>query len=147
MNEEDKIHINSFKFYDRNVKNGGGLMNYLMNYKERLKQYLEEDVIYSEYKNGKCDMSDFDKFCIEHCKDIECLLNEVEEQKEVIQTYETLLKTNIEENKQLKEQLQQKEDIINKAKEFIIKYQRKDEFLNLNEWQKRELLEILDRKE
>lgn len=48
-----------------------------MNYKERLKQYLEEDVIYSEYKSGKCDMSDFDKFCIEHCKDIECLLNEV----------------------------------------------------------------------
>lgn len=55
-----------------------------MNYKERLKQYLEEDVIYSEYKSGKYDMSDFDKFCIEHCKDIECLLNEVEEQKEVI---------------------------------------------------------------
>lgn len=55
-----------------------------MNYKERLKQYLEEDTIYSEYKSGKCDMSDFDKFCIEHCKDIECLLNENEEQKEVI---------------------------------------------------------------
>ena len=55
-----------------------------MDYKERLKQYLEEDVIYSEYKSGKCDMSDFDKFCIEHCKDIECLLNEVEELKEVI---------------------------------------------------------------
>ena len=55
-----------------------------MDYKERLKQYLEEDVIYSEYRSGKCDMSDFDKFCIEHCKDIECLLNENEEQKEVI---------------------------------------------------------------
>lgn len=54
-----------------------------MDYKERLKQYLEEDVIYSEYKSGKCDMSDFDKFCIEHCKDIECLLNEVQELKEV----------------------------------------------------------------
>lgn len=55
-----------------------------MDYKERLKQYLEEDTIYTEYKSGKCDMSDFDKFCIEHCKDIECLLNENEEQKEVI---------------------------------------------------------------
>ena len=51
-----------------------------MNYKERLKQYLEEDVIYTEYKSGKCDMSDFDNFCIEHCKDIECLLNENEKQ-------------------------------------------------------------------
>ena len=55
-----------------------------MDYKERLKQYLEEDTIYSEYKSGKCDMSDFDKFCIEHCKDIERLLNEVQEYKEVI---------------------------------------------------------------
>ena len=55
-----------------------------MDYKERLKQYLEEDTIYSEYKSGKCDMSDFDKYCIEHCKDIECLLNENEKQKEVI---------------------------------------------------------------
>lgn len=52
--------------------------------KERLKEYIENDVIYTEYKSGKCDMSDFDKFCIEHCKDIECLLNEVQELKEVI---------------------------------------------------------------
>ena len=55
-----------------------------MNYKERLREYIENDDIYTEYKSGKCDMSDFDKFCIEHCKDIECLLNENEEQKEVI---------------------------------------------------------------
>lgn len=55
-----------------------------MNYKERLREYIENDEIYTEYKSGKCDMSDFDKFCIEHCKDIECLLNENEEQKEVI---------------------------------------------------------------
>ena len=52
--------------------------------KERLREYVENDDIYTEYKNGKCDMSDFDKFCIEHCKDIECLLNEVQELKEVI---------------------------------------------------------------
>lgn len=55
-----------------------------MDYKERLREYVENDDIYTEYKSGKCDMSDFDKFCIEHCKDIECLLNENEEQKEVI---------------------------------------------------------------
>ena len=29
-------------------------------------------------------MSDFDKFCIEHCKDIECLFNENEELNERI---------------------------------------------------------------
>ena len=52
--------------------------------KERLREYVENDDIYTEYKSGKCDMSDFDKFCIEHCEDIECLLNEVQELKEVI---------------------------------------------------------------
>ena len=52
--------------------------------KERLREYVENDDISTEYKSGKCDMSDFDKFCIEHCKDIECLLNEVQELKEVI---------------------------------------------------------------
>lgn len=52
--------------------------------RERLKQYLEDDVIYTEYKSGKMVMSDFDKFCIEHCKDIESLLNEVQEYKDVI---------------------------------------------------------------
>lgn len=29
-------------------------------------------------------MSDFDKFCIEHCKEIECLLNDVQKYKDVI---------------------------------------------------------------
>ena len=45
-------------------------------------------------------------------EDLENLYKENKQQKEVIQTYETLLKTNIEENKQLK-------DKINKVVEFI----------------------------
>lgn len=36
-----------------------------------------------------------------------------------------------------------KGDRIDKAIEYIEKHKRKDEFLNLNEWQTRELLEIL----
>lgn len=63
--------------------------------KERLREYVENDDIYSEYKNGKCDMSDFDKFCIEHCKDIECLLNEVQEYKDVIDKAIEIIKDNI----------------------------------------------------
>ena len=69
-----------------------GKVSEKMDYKERLKEYIENDVIYSEYKSGKCDMRDFDKFCIEHCKDIECLLNENEEQKEVIDKAFNILK-------------------------------------------------------
>lgn len=86
-----------------------------MNYKERLKQYLEEDTIYSEYKSGKCDMSDFDKFCIEHCKDIECLLNEVEEQKEVIDKAVELLGNYRHYSTPDEKQNRDNEDLVDKA--------------------------------
>ena len=41
-----------------------------------LKEYIAEDEIYQKYKKEGItpDMSDFDKFCISHCKDIESLL-------------------------------------------------------------------------
>lgn len=46
----------------------------------RLKEYIEKDEVYQAYKNGKLtNASDFDKFCIEHCKDIEELLEERKE--------------------------------------------------------------------
>ena len=86
-----------------------------MDYKERLKQYLEEDTIYSEYKSGKCDMSDFDKFCIEHCKDIECLLNEVEEQKEVIDKAVELLGNYRHYSTPDEKQNRDNEDLVDKA--------------------------------
>lgn len=51
-----------------------------MNNKERLRSYIEEDPLYVEYKNGvNMAVSDFDRFCISHCEDIEDLLDEVEE--------------------------------------------------------------------
>ena len=48
-----------------------------MNCKERLKEYINKDKIYQHYKQNKLiNFSDFDKFCIQHCKDIEKLLEE-----------------------------------------------------------------------
>lgn len=48
-----------------------------MNCKERLKEYIEKDEIYQDYRQNKLmNCSDFDKFCIQHCKDIEELLEE-----------------------------------------------------------------------
>ena len=48
-----------------------------MNCKERLKEYINKDEIYQDYKQDKLmNPSDFDKFCIQHCKDIEELLEE-----------------------------------------------------------------------
>ena len=55
------------------------------------------------------------------------------------------------ENKELKEQLQQKEDIINKAREYIYEHARIDDeypaYIEMLLEEKNELLEILDRKE
>lgn len=50
--------------------------------KERLREYINKDYSYNNYKSGIKleEMSDFDRFCIQHCKDIEDLLNENEVQ-------------------------------------------------------------------
>lgn len=54
------------------------------------------------------------------------------------------------ENQQLKEQLQQKEDIINKARELLVKWGEEpdaDMYMQIKEYKEhRELLEILDNK-
>lgn len=49
-----------------------------------LKRYIEEDVIYQENKPE----SDFDKFCIGHCKDIDTVLGYVKELEEKIKLCE-----------------------------------------------------------
>lgn len=56
-----------------------------MTVEERLLEYINEDLIYTLYKQNKLfNPSDFDKFCIEHCKDIETILNENTELKQRI---------------------------------------------------------------
>lgn len=52
-----------------------------MNSHERLKEYISSDAAYQEYLGGKMQPSDFEKFCIQHCKDIEEMLNENQELK------------------------------------------------------------------
>ena len=83
-------------------------------YKENLKTYIKEDIIYKEYlKNKNKNFSDFDKFCIQHCKDIEELLEENEKLKaeygNKVQVERDLLK---EENEKYKE-------VIDDAIQFI----------------------------
>ena len=70
---------------------------------------------------------------------VDDLMNAVKEFKKV-PIYDELLR----ENKKLKQQLEQRDNIINKTREYIKTHQRKDEFLDLNEWQTRDLLEILN---
>lgn len=61
-------------------------------YKQRLKEYIEKDVIYQDYKKQKeFESSDFDNFCILHCEDIEEALFDLEqlrkENKELQEKY------------------------------------------------------------
>lgn len=50
-----------------------------MNSEERLREYVNNDTIYQDFKNGEDVFSDFDMFCVEHCKDIEELLDKNKE--------------------------------------------------------------------
>ena len=58
-----------------------------MNSEDRLREYVKMDGIYQDFKNGKGVFSDFDMFCVEHCKDIEDVLNRIDELEE--QLYST----------------------------------------------------------
>lgn len=121
-----------------------------MTTKERLKQYIEKDEIYQNYKQNKLmNSNDFDKFCIQHCKDIEELLEENQQLKQkyenAVADYETtmfekeqlnsLVNSCQEKIRQLKKQLEDKYEkvgtltgellyeentkLINQQKEFV----------------------------
>ena len=51
-------------------------MREMKTYKDRLKTYISEDEIYKKYKKGETNFNDFDKFCIQHCIDIEEILQD-----------------------------------------------------------------------
>ena len=85
-------------------------------YKENLKTYIKEDIIYQEYlKNKNKNFSDFDKFCIQHCKDIEELLEENEKLKAELQLYQGALKR---ENEAI-HRVNELEEVIDKAIDLI----------------------------
>lgn len=65
-----------------------------MNCKERLKEYIDKDEIYQDYKQNKLmNCSDFEKFCIQHCKDIEELLEENLELEQALDENKKLINT------------------------------------------------------
>ena len=63
-----------------------------MNSKERLKDYIETDPIYEEWISDKLkNPSDFDKYCIQHCEDIDILLLENKLLRTKLDTIDTAL--------------------------------------------------------
>ena len=64
-----------------------------MNCKERLKEYIEKDEIYQDYKQDKfMNCSDFDNFCIQHYKNNEELLEENLELEQALDEIEKYIK-------------------------------------------------------
>lgn len=55
-----------------------------MTSEERLKEYVELDYVYQEWKRDENinELSDFDWFCVQHCQDIEHILKENEKLKQ-----------------------------------------------------------------
>lgn len=50
-----------------------------------LKEYLRQDEIYQKWKQDKLyNRSDFDNFCIDHCKDIQVVLNMLEDARKYV---------------------------------------------------------------
>lgn len=64
-----------------------------MDAKERLKEYIEKDEIYEDYKKDNLmNASDFEKFCIQHCKDIEEILEEIRQLKKQLDEINNFIK-------------------------------------------------------
>ena len=91
-----------------------------MTTKDRLKQYIEEDKIYNNWLNNNLnELSDFDKFCIQHCNDIKEILEENQELKKQLKIKHDGFMASIEESCELAEENQKYKEGIDKAIEYI----------------------------
>ena len=53
---------------------------------QRLREYVENDKIYQEYKKNHTEANDFERFCFTHCRDIENVLDALDEIREYIKS-------------------------------------------------------------
>lgn len=91
-----------------------------MTTKDRLKQYIEEDKIYNNWVNNNLnELSDFDKFCIQHCNDIKEILEENQELKKQLKIKHDGFMASVEESCELAEENQKYKEVIDKAIEYI----------------------------
>ena len=105
-----------------------------MNAEERLKEYIERDEIYQDYKKDKLmNPSDFEIFCIQHCKDIEEILEENQELKKQLEIGEQQYNDLVEEKEKLDAENQVLKDYKNVALTYMknylkmeLNYQNKD---------------------
>ena len=109
---------------------------------------MNEELLYNQLydKTKDCGRTQFVKLLMEKERENKELKDEIYKSNAVAETNKELAKSYYKDNQKLKEQLQQKEDIINKAKEYVKDYKTEwtlnDEVLDDMD----ELLEILDNK-
>lgn len=105
-----------------------------MTSKERLERYIKEDSIYQEYlDNHKDYVSDFDKFCVQHCQDIKNILEENEKLKkqlEYLRSGEYFNQLRFERN--MLQNIVDNSEISKEDKEFIDMTHRNTELLEEN---------------
>lgn len=80
-------------------------MREMKTYKDRLRTYISEDEVYQKYKKGETNFNDFDKFCIQHCADIEEMLQDNQLLKIQVSAREEEYNKLKAENERLSEQL------------------------------------------
>ena len=80
-------------------------MKTINTYQDRLNAYINEDEIYQRYKEGETNFNDFDKFCIQHCLDIEEMLQDNQLLKIQVSAREEEYNKLKAENERLSEQL------------------------------------------
>ena len=101
-----------------------------MDAKERLKEYIEKDEVYQDYKQDKLmNASDFEKFCIQHCRDIDEILEENQELKQKYENAVSDYETTMSEKNELKKQ---------------VDYIRSGEYLNQLKFERNMLEEIVE---
>lgn len=96
-------------------------LNELLNIEEEqekainnLKQYIKEDEIYNSAREN---LSDFDKFCINHCTDIEIALDLIKIQQKKIEDNEYRLRQEIKCNREnISEIMQKNQELAKKDK-------------------------------
>ena len=116
---------------------------------------MNEELLYNQLydKTKDCGRTQFVKLLMEKERENKELKDEIYKSNAVAETNKELAESYYKDNQKLKEQLQQKEDIINKAKEFIEKHNEtigklyfKCSNMYLLSEIKEDLLKILDNK-
>lgn len=112
INREDSIE---YKTSDKNVAN-------IETNIKNLLEYIYKDEIYNNYKNGECNsFNDFEVFCINHCRDIENLLEDYTKQKQEKEKWKELYLDKLDETTDIildYNKLKEKVKIVDKIQEL-----------------------------